>query len=129
MVSNVQKRRIRVPVIEFVKAVDASENFEEVADRTGQAVESVYQRYKQIHREWPGIFQKELTRRGRTVDLLEDVAKLRGISKEELIRQMDERKKNMAPIKRRKPRQKKGEEISLDRDTIETTSMQNPSTA
>ena len=80
----------RVNVAEFVNLCDHSENFEDVAEKLGLVPATVQHRYHKVNRQYPGIFRKKLgTKKAAPLDTLEELAKIRGITKDDLKKEME----------------------------------------
>lgn len=91
-----ESKRVKRPSTtdaDFVNACDKSNTIQEVSSLLGIKDVSVYQRYRKLQKQFPGIFINKLknTAVKRDKDILASIAKMRGQTKEELEIEMEDR--------------------------------------
>jgi DNA-binding Lrp family transcriptional regulator len=84
-------KRKRVETAIFVMTCDESSTVEEAAKKMGIRPNTVQQRIYRLRKKYPGIFRKTLKRERKGGNPLDELAKLRNITFEELNKEMLER--------------------------------------
>ena len=80
----------KVSIPEFINLCDSSTYFDEVAETLGVKPATVTQRYYKIRKKYPGIFRSKLRSKStQKPDVLEELAKLRNMSVDELRQEME----------------------------------------